>query len=100
MAAEYSKNSPYFGTPKIGNFLDIWAGKSIPPRSTDKYYEIDSFYNLRPDIMAYDLYGNSNLWWVFAVRNPNAIKDPIFDFKTGTRIYVPRKDSLSAALGL
>jgi len=29
------------------------------------------------------------LWWVFALRNPDVIKDPIRDFKTGVVIIVP-----------
>lgn len=100
MATEYSRASPYYNTPKSGNFLDLWVPRNIPMRSTDTYYEIDSFYDLRPDMMAYDLYKNSGLWWVFAVRNPDVIKDPIFDFRTGTRIFVPDVATVTEALGV
>ena len=45
-------------------------------------------------------YGDANLWWVFAMRNPNVLKDPLFDFTTGNTIYVPTKASLQSDLGL
>ena len=96
--ATYNVNSPYYQTPKFGNFLDVMVSRDIPPQTSDTYYEIDHVYNYRPDLLAGDLYGDSGLWWVFAMRNPNAIKDPIFDFKTGTKIYVPLKTTLVALL--
>lgn len=98
--AEYTRASPYYDTKKFGSFLDVMTSRRVPASVTDTYYEIPSIYNYRPDRLAYELYGNEELWWVFAVRNPNTIKDPIFDFKTGTKIYLPRKDSLEAALGI
>jgi len=54
---------------------------------------------MRPDLLAADLYGDANLWWVFAVRNPNIIQDPVFDFTAGTIIYVPSMVTLTTALG-
>jgi hypothetical protein len=98
--SNYSKSSPYYGTPKWGQFLDIWSGKTIPADVTDAHYQIDSAYNLRPDMLAYDLYQDSNLWWVFAVRNPDVLIDPLLNFKTGTIIYVPSKSTLKTALGV
>lgn len=98
--ATYSKSSPYYDTKMVGGFLDILNYRTVPASETDTYYEIDSVYNFRPDLLAHDLYKNSELWWVFAARNPNTIKDPIFDFRTGARIFIPKKDSLEAALGI
>jgi hypothetical protein len=37
---------------------------------------------------------------VFAMRNPNTIKDPTFDFIPGTTIYIPKKEAVLAALGV
>ncbi|HET8688729.1 MAG TPA: hypothetical protein VFM18_19100 [Methanosarcina sp.] len=98
--AIYSTTSPYYGTPTWGPFLDTWAGKTIAPNVTDAVYQIDSIYNFRPDLLAYDLYKNANLWWVFAVRNPDVILDPLLDFTTGKIIYVPTKATLSSSLGV
>lgn len=100
MSAKYSTTSPYKGTPMWGQFLDVWQSKTIPADVSDALYQIDPPYNRRPDLLAHDLYGDSNLWWVFAVRNPNVIKDPIFSFVAPAIIYVPTKTVVYTALGL
>lgn len=100
MAAQYSKHSPYSSTPTFGTFLDVMSMRSIPKDSLDVEYQIDSTYQYRPDLLAGDLYGNSGLWWVFAVRNPDILKDPIFDFYPGQKIYIPNKENLITALGI
>lgn len=97
---KYSKSSPYYGTTVFGNFLDIAANRQIPMEPSDVQYRIDAPYNLRPDLLASDLYGDPALWWVFAVRNPNTLLDPLYDFTAGTVIYIPKKDALVSALGL
>jgi hypothetical protein len=74
--------------------------RPISKRPDDKVFEITSTYHLRPDLLAYDLYNDSNLWWVFAKRNPNTLKDPLFDFKLGTRIALPTLDTIKQDLGL
>jgi hypothetical protein len=100
MPANYSPASPYYGTQSWGPYLDTWAGKYIPHDVTDVIYQIDPPYNHRPDLLAQDFYQNPQLWWVFAIRNPDVIKDPIFDFVAPTIIYIPAKDVLIRALGL
>lgn len=100
MPATYSKSSPYYSTPTWGPFLDLWKGKTISPANTDATYQIDSAYNLRPDLLAYDMYQDTNLWWVFALRNPDVLVDPLLNFTTGTVIYVPTKDTVKSALGI
>ena len=63
-------------------------------------------YNRTSPYANTDIYGffldvaNSSLWWVFAIRNPNVIQDPIYDFQPGVIIYVPQKQNLTTALGL
>lgn len=96
----YSKSSPYYNTDTYGIFLDVMKSRNIPADSSDIVYQIDAIYNHRPDLMAFDLYSNPELWWVFAVRNPDILKDPLFDFKAGTIIYVPKKSAIIASLGL
>ena len=100
MSATYSRNSPYFATGKYGTFLDTLNKRNIYFRKDDVVYTIERAYEYRPDLLAYDLYGDAGLWWVFAQRNPNIIQDPIYDFKAGRSIYIPPKDQLSADLGL
>ena len=100
MSATYSKSSPYYATGQFGQFLDVLEYRAIPRNASDVEYQIDAVYNLRPDMLAFDLYNDSKLWWVFASRNPNVLKDPLFDFTTGRTIYIPTKDTLIAARGI
>ena len=100
MATTYAHTSPYYGTQMWGKFLDTWSSKTIAADITDVVYQIDNIYNYRPDLLANDLYQDSNLWWVFAVRNPDVIKDTIFDFVPGTIIYVPTKAVIQRSLGI
>jgi hypothetical protein len=97
----YPATSPYYTTGVVNNkFLDVMVDRPIPKLGSDRYWTITSQYNLRPDMLAYDLYANSKLWWVFASRNPNALADPFFDFITGTSIYLPANSTLISVLGL
>ena len=57
-------------------------------------------YENRPDLLAYDLYGDVNLWWVFAVRNKDVIKDPVYDMVAGVTIRLPQMTTLKQSLGI
>jgi Base plate wedge protein 53 len=95
---KYESHSPYSATQQVHNYvdyLDYWNGSYIFPNSNDTLRLLEAKYNRRPDLLAYDLYGTPNLFWVFMMRNPDIIKDPIWDFVTGIPIYTPRKDSLN-----
>jgi len=98
--ATYSKSSPYYNTGVFGNFLDIIEYTAVSQQPDDVLYVIDKVYEFRPDLLAFDLYGNAGLWWVFRSRNPNSIDDPIFDFRAGVTIYIPKKETLVADLGI
>lgn len=96
----YSKSSPYAATTTFGQFLDIMTHRKITKKIDDVTFTITTVYKFRPDLLASDLYDDASLWWVFAARNPNSIKDPIFDFRPGLTIYVPKKATLTVDLGL
>ena len=98
--ATYSKSSPYYATGQFGVFLDVLNFREIPKLPSDVEFSINSVYEFRPDLLAYDLYGDQSLWWVFAVRNPNVIQDPVFDFVAPTIIYVPSKQVIQRSIGL
>ena len=96
----YSNTSPWKVTPfEQANHLGLYQKRSIPAQDTDIIYEIKPQYTYRPDLLAFDLYGTPKLCWVFSVRNMDVLKDPIFDFKAGTSIYLPQKSLLSAVIG-
>lgn len=96
----YNKSSPYYDTKTYSGFLDVMQYRNFRKLASDVQYRIDRIYQYRPDLLAHDIYDNSALWWVFAVRNPNVIKDPVFDFRPGVAIYIPKKETLIADLGL
>jgi hypothetical protein len=96
----YSNSSPYYTTNTFGKFLDVLNYRSFPKYADDKVFMINKIYEHKPDLLAYDLYGNPGLWWVFAERNPNVIQDPVGDFIAGTYIQLPSKQTLTAALGV
>jgi len=100
MAVNYSKTSPYANTETFAFFLDVANIPVIPYDPSDTPYRIDNIYEHRPDLLAFDLYGDTALWWVFSVRNPNVLQDPVYDFLPGATIFIPNKDTLTAALGL
>ena len=99
MATPYSKSSLYATTTFYGNFLDFANFPRIPRNADDVVFTINKTYQYRPDLLAYDLYGDANLWWVFALRNPNTIKDPLFDMTIGNKIYLPKKTDLAGIIG-
>ena len=98
--SRYSATSPYFTTNELSNFLDILSPRPITVELDDQPYTIERTYAYRPDLLAYDLYGTPRLWWVFAQRNPNEIEDPIYDFKPGVTIQLPKPANISKDLGV
>ena len=100
MSAEYTKFSPYYTTERFGTFLDVLNFRPVPRSNQDILFKINKVYEFRPDLLANDIYSNPQLWWVFAARNPNTIKDPVFDFYLGQKIFIPDRATLMSALGL
>ena len=96
----YSKTSPYYTTDMSNGYLDVMSYRDIPYLANDLLFEITATYENRPDLLAYDLYQDSTLWWVFAIRNRTTIKDPIYDFKAGVRIYIPQQSTINSMLGM
>lgn len=98
----YTATSPYRDTNVVeGKFLDVLDYRAVPQNPNDVYYEITAVYEYRPDLLAYDLYSDSRLWWVFAARNPNRLgPDPYFNFVAGLGIYIPTIDTLRTVLGI
>lgn len=94
----YQRTSPYYSTKQVNQYvpyLDFWDGYFVLPNAKDTLVSIDAQYNRRPDLMSYAWYQTPHLWWVFMLRNPDVIKDPVWDFLQGKVIYVPAKETLS-----
>ncbi len=97
--AKYKTTSPYYRTKQNKLYLELLTIRPVPAETDDFLYTIENQYENRPDLLAYDLYGTPKLWWVFVQRNMDVIKDPIFDFVPGTKIYIPKKTNLERYLG-
>jgi hypothetical protein len=100
MTASYSNLSPWANTLIKQDYLDILKIRAVSAETDDFLYTIESQYTHRPDLLAYDLYGEAALWWVFIQRNLDVLQDPIFDFIPGKKIYIPKSSSLTVVLGL
>ena len=98
--ASYSILSPWYDTQVQQNYLDILSIRPVSAEPDDFLYTIESQYMYRPDLLAYDLYGEAGLWWVFMQRNMDVLEDPIFDFVPGKKIYIPKGSSLRTVLGV
>ena len=98
--AKYSATSPYFLTPQIDVNLETFVPRTITSEADDQSYTIGRTYAYRPDLLSYDLYGTPRLWWVFAQRNPDQLEDPIYDFKPGVTIQLPKASNINTDLGI
>jgi hypothetical protein len=72
-------------------FLDTYIPNTIRVDENDVYMNVTSEYHNRLDLVAYDCYMDSNLWWVIAEAN-NIMNPCMLD--VGTRIRVPGLRSL------
>lgn len=97
--AVYSSTSPYFTTPYSQFFLDAMVNRPIPKETDDQLFRINETYQYRPDLLAFDLYDQSQLWWVFYQRNPNTLTAAPWDFAAGREIYLPKITTLQTVLG-
>jgi hypothetical protein len=97
--AQYDATSPYYETGYSQFFLETMVNRPIPKENDDLTFTINATYQYRPDLLAFDLYGNAGLWWVFYQRNPNTLQAPPLDFAVGTLIYLPKITTLKTALG-
>jgi|TARA_B100000925_G_scaffold152384_1_gene114301 hypothetical protein len=93
-------SSPYSKT----NFspdgtLGILTIRPVPAYSDDALYTVEPQYHQRPDLLAYDLYKDQKLWWIFAQRNLDVMEDPIYDLTAGKQIYLPQADKVKEELG-
>ena len=101
MTAKYNATSPYGVTGFDSlDHLDHFKIRPIPSQSDDYLYTVEPQYNHRPDLLAYDLYDDSKLWWVFAQRNMDVLIDPVYDLIPGTQIYIPKGPQLRSLLGI
>ncbi len=100
--AVYNKNSFLKNATNMSfytglNYMNLPA---ISTSVSDERFLITKKYSNRPDLLAYDKFGNSELWWILALSNLEIIKDPITDFKEGTiiRLITPGRANKIAGI--
>jgi hypothetical protein len=97
--AAYSSASPYYETSTTQFYLDVMVDRPIPKETDDNLFQITQVYQYRPDLLAFDLYDDAGLWWVFYQRNPNTLIAPPWDFAVGVEIYIPKITTIRSVLG-
>jgi len=98
MAGSYTDKSYLYG---VGIAKKFYLDSVILPSlagSTGVYVEVPPECENRPDLFSYQQYGSSRLWWVIALANPDALKDPVWDLKSGMTLFVPNKDLILVKL--
>ena len=92
--AVYNKNSFLKNADNMSfytglNYMNLPA---IEQSVTDEKFLITKKYANRPDLVANDKVGTSELWWVLALSNLEIIKDPLTDFTEGKVIRLISRD--------
>jgi hypothetical protein len=78
----------------IKNFyLDVSNLPSINYTKGD-YVTVPPECEYRIDLFSYQQFGTSRLWWVIALANADIIRDPIWDFKSGMQVFIPKDSAL------
>lgn len=88
--AQNTKDTSQYSVTQIRNwYLDIWVPRLVPKNDYDALIIIPPEFDQRPDLLSQQEYGTPSLWWVFCIRNPDLMQDPIQDFVAGLEIFVP-----------
>jgi hypothetical protein len=83
-------NDTFYANTYIRDFyLDLWQEPGMAFSDSDEKQTIPTKYNKRPDLMANEIYGSPNYWWIFALRNKDLLIDPVEDFISGLEIRIP-----------
>jgi hypothetical protein len=98
--AQYNAASPYYSTSVSPGYLDVINWRTVPTAVDDVLFVVPKTYEFRPDLLAYHLYNDVALWWVFSARNPTILQDPIFDMTVGVQIYLPQLTLMKKTLGI
>lgn len=78
------------GSVDLGDRLGWWERASIPSAPTDITITLTNKYVRRPDLLSYDVYGQSTLMWL--VLQYNNIIDINTEFVEGSVITLPAKN--------
>lgn len=89
----YDSKSYLYNTNYNKFYLDVSKLDSLK-NARGAYVVVPPGCEHRIDLFSYSQYNSSRLWWVIALANADLIKDPIWDFKAGMTVIVPRDMAL------
>jgi len=94
---KYNSESPYHFTSITGKYMTYYVHRSVFPHPFDKVTILNNErYVARPDLLAMDLYGNEDLFWVIPLRN--GLQDPVFDLTIGRALIIPDSSYVSTLI--
>ena len=76
--------------------LGWWERRVIPQRDDDLFHTITGQEATRPDIIAFNAYGDANLEWL--VMQYNNIVDNVVELAEGMEIRLPPKQRVSLSI--
>jgi hypothetical protein len=91
----------YSATPMTDFYLDIAklpTAEELIKNKTTEIIVVDPKFEHRPDLLSYDLYGNSSYWWVIALLNRTQLEDPLRDLKAGMMLRVLPKSAINGVI--
>jgi len=91
----------YSNTPVTDFYLDVAkfpTATELLRNKTPEYFTVTPRHQHRPDLLSFDLYGNSNYWWVIALLNRNQLQDPVRDLQAGMVIRVLSSNDISGVI--
>jgi hypothetical protein len=97
--ATYQPSSVYYRTPQNSYYLGFWQPPLVASSANDQIITLAQRYRHRPDLLSNDLYGTAQLWWIFAMLNPDTLQDPVYDMVPGKTIRAPSLVAARAFIG-
>ena len=94
-------SNQYSATPVTDFYLDLAklpTATELLKNKTAEIIVVDSKFEHRPDLLSYELYGNSSYWWVIVLLNRTQLEDPIRDLKAGMMLRVLPKTAINGVI--
>jgi hypothetical protein len=91
----------YSATPVTDFYLDIAklpTAEELLKNKTPEVIVVDSKFEFRPDLLSYELYGNSSYWWIIVLLNRTQLQDPIRDLQAGMVLRVLPRTAINGLI--
>ena len=91
----------YHNTPIKDFYLDLAVlptAKELASGQDLQQHIVTPRQQYRPDLLSYDLYGNSSYWWTIVILNQDQLRDPIRDLRAGVPLRVIAPNSIAGVV--